>query len=56
MAAKTIKLSKIKAAALANPKVKSEYEALKDEFQMDRLLILMRKASDLTQQELADSL
>jgi transcriptional regulator with XRE-family HTH domain len=54
MTAKTIKLSEIRAKALANPKVKAEYEALKDEFQMARLLILMRKASGLTQQELAD--
>jgi hypothetical protein len=56
MTAKTIKLSEIRAKALTNPKVKSEYESLKDEFQMVRLLILMEQASDLTQQELADPL
>jgi transcriptional regulator with XRE-family HTH domain len=54
MTAKTIKLSEIKEKALANPEVKAEYDALKDEYQMARLLILMRKASGLTQQELAD--
>jgi transcriptional regulator with XRE-family HTH domain len=54
MAAKTIKLSEIKAKALAKPEVKAEYEELRDEFQMARLLILMRKAAGFTQQELAD--
>jgi transcriptional regulator with XRE-family HTH domain len=54
MATKTIKLSEIKAKALAKPEVAAEYEALRDEFQMARLLILMRKASGFTQQELAD--
>jgi transcriptional regulator with XRE-family HTH domain len=54
MAAKTIKLSEIRKRILAQPDVESEYEALRDEFQMARLLILMRKASGFTQQELAD--
>jgi transcriptional regulator with XRE-family HTH domain len=54
MAAKTIRLSEIKAKALAKTEVMTEYEALKGEFQMARLLILMRKASGFTQQELAD--
>jgi transcriptional regulator with XRE-family HTH domain len=54
MAAKTIKLSEIRAKALAKPKVKAAYEELKDEFQMARLLILMRQAAGFTQQELAD--
>jgi transcriptional regulator with XRE-family HTH domain len=54
MAPKTIKLSKVREKALAKPDVAAEYEALRDEFQMARLLILMRKASGFTQQELAD--
>jgi transcriptional regulator with XRE-family HTH domain len=54
MAAKTIKLSEIKAKAFAKPEVMTEYEVLRGEFQMARLLILMRKASGFTQQELAD--
>jgi hypothetical protein len=54
MTAKTIKLSEIKEKALSKPEVKAEYDALKDEYKMARLLILMRKASGLTQQELAD--
>ncbi len=54
MATKTIKLSEIRAKSLAKPEVAAEYEALRDEFQMARLLILMRKASGFTQQELAD--
>jgi DNA-binding XRE family transcriptional regulator len=54
MTAKTIKLSDIRTKALAQPDVQAEYEALRDEFQMARLLILMRKAAGFTQQELAD--
>jgi transcriptional regulator with XRE-family HTH domain len=54
MAAKTIKLSEVRAKVLAKPDVAAEYEAMRDEFQMARLLILMRKASGFTQQELAD--
>ncbi len=54
MAAKTIELGEVRAKALANPEIQVEYEALRDEFQMARLLILMRKAAGFTQQELAD--
>lgn len=41
MAIKTIKLSVIKAKVLAKPGVTAEYEALRNEYQMARLLILM---------------
>jgi DNA-binding XRE family transcriptional regulator len=54
MTVKTIKLDDIRAKVLANPEAQAEYEALRDEFQMARLLILMRRAAGFTQQELAD--
>jgi transcriptional regulator with XRE-family HTH domain len=54
MTVKTIKLDEIRAKVLANPEAQSEYETLRDEFQVARLLILMRKAAGFTQQELAD--
>jgi transcriptional regulator with XRE-family HTH domain len=49
-----ISLNEIRTKALANPEIKAEYDALEDEFQIARLLIMMRKNSGLTQQELSD--
>jgi DNA-binding XRE family transcriptional regulator len=53
MPAKTIPLSEVVAKSLTNPSVKAEYEALREEFQIAQLIIDMRKAAKLTQQELA---
>ncbi len=54
MSAKTIPLSKVVAKSLSDPAIKKEYEALAEEFQIAQLIIDMRKAAKLTQQELAD--
>jgi DNA-binding XRE family transcriptional regulator len=54
MPAKTILLSEVVAKSLSDPAVKKEYEALAEEFQIAQLIINMRKAARLTQQELAD--
>ena len=54
MPAKTIPLAEVVAKSLSNPAVKREYDALTEEFQIAQLIIDMRKAAKLTQQELAD--
>ncbi|MBA3920880.1 MAG: helix-turn-helix transcriptional regulator [Nostocaceae cyanobacterium] len=54
MSAKTILLAEVVAKSLSNPGVRKEYEALAEEFQVAQLIIDMRKAAKLTQQELAD--
>ena len=54
MSAKTSPLSEVVAKSLSDPAVKKEYEALAEEFQIAQLIIDMRKAAKLTQQELAD--
>jgi hypothetical protein len=46
MAAMTLKLSDIKEKALADPDVRAEYEALREEFNVARLSILRRRISD----------
>jgi DNA-binding XRE family transcriptional regulator len=53
MPSKTIPLAEVVAKSLSNPSVKAEYEALREEFQIAQLIIDMRKAAKLTQQELA---
>ncbi len=53
MPAKTIPFSEVLAKNLSNPSFKAEYEALREEFQVAQLIIDMRKAAKLTQQELA---
>jgi transcriptional regulator with XRE-family HTH domain len=53
MPARTIPLSEVVAKTLQNPAVRKEYEALAEEFQIAQLIIDMRKAAKLTQQELA---
>jgi transcriptional regulator with XRE-family HTH domain len=40
--------------ALANPAVKTAYDALEEEYALARALILARQASGLTQEELAE--
>ena len=54
MPPKTIPLSKVVAESLSNPGVSAEYEALRQEFQIAQLIIEMRNAAKLTQQELAN--
>jgi transcriptional regulator with XRE-family HTH domain len=54
MPAKTISLAEVVAASLSSPSVRAEYEALREEFQIAQLIIDMRKAAKLTQQELAN--
>jgi transcriptional regulator with XRE-family HTH domain len=54
MPAKTIPLTEVVAKSLSNPAFKKEYEALAEEFQIAQLIIDMRKAAKLTQQELAN--
>ncbi len=54
MSAKTIPLSEVVSKSLSDPAVKKEYQALTEEFQIAQLIIDMRKAAKLTQQELAD--
>ncbi len=54
MPAKTIPLAEVVAKSLSNPAVRQEYEALREEFQIAQLIIDMRKAAKLTQQELAN--
>ncbi len=48
------KLQQLKKRALQNPKVKREYEALEDEFDMIDKLLKMRVAAGLTQEQLAE--
>ncbi|MEI8265641.1 MAG: helix-turn-helix transcriptional regulator [Betaproteobacteria bacterium] len=48
---KTLKL--LKAAMLANPQTRSEYEALADEFEMVRELISARTKAGMTQEQVA---
>jgi predicted transcriptional regulator len=52
MAGKTHK--EVLERALADEEFRREYEALKPEFELRRALILLRKGSNMTQQELAD--
>ena len=54
MPAKTILLAEVVAKSLNNPAIRQEYEALREEFQIAQLIIDMRKAAKLTQQELAN--
>ena len=54
MTAKMITLEEVKKRALSNPEVLKEYEALRTEFQIARMVIAMRQAAKLTQQEFAD--
>jgi transcriptional regulator with XRE-family HTH domain len=54
MPAKTIPLAEVVAKSLNNPALRQEYEALREEFQIAQLIIDMRKAAKLTQQELAN--
>ncbi len=54
MPAKIIPLAEVVAKSLSNPAVRQEYEALREEFQIAQLIIDMRKAAKLTQQELAN--
>jgi transcriptional regulator with XRE-family HTH domain len=42
--------------ALADEKVRREYEALKPEFELRRALIYLRKSLKMTQQELAETI
>jgi DNA-binding XRE family transcriptional regulator len=55
MPAKTIPLAEVVAKSLSNPAIKKEYEAFAEEFKVAQLIIDMRRAAKLTQQELADS-
>lgn len=43
----------VKKRLLSDPKVKAEYDALDDEFRILRLLMDMRRAARVTQEELA---
>ena len=54
MTAKMIGLDEVKKRALSKPEVLKEYEALRTEFQIARMVIAMRQAAKLTQQEFAD--
>ena len=54
MVAKMISLDEVKKRALSKPEVLKEYEALRTEFQIARMVIAMRQAAKLTQQEFAD--
>ena len=54
MTAKMISLDEVKKRALSKPEVLKEYEALRTEFQIARMVIAMRQAAKLTQQEFAD--
>ena len=49
-------LTELKAKALENKAVKHEYEALGYEFELINELIEMRKASGLTQEEIANKM
>jgi hypothetical protein len=46
MADMTLKLSEIREKALADPDVRAEYEALREEFKVAQLSILRRRISD----------
>ena len=54
MTAKMISLEEVKKRALSKPEVLKEYTALRTEFQIARMVIAMRQAAKLTQQEFAD--
>lgn len=42
--------------ALSDPRVRTEYEALEDDYQLKRRLIAMRKTAGLTQEQMAEKL
>lgn len=44
----------VRASVLADPEVRTEYEALEDEFDLARTVIALRSESGLTQRELAE--
>ncbi|KAA1195139.1 helix-turn-helix domain-containing protein [Photorhabdus heterorhabditis] len=46
-------LKSLKSQALANPDVKSEYDALEPEFELINTLLRMRRAAGLTQNQVA---
>jgi DNA-binding XRE family transcriptional regulator len=46
-------LQQLKARALQNEEVRSEYDALQDEFELINKLLTMRTTAGLTQEELA---
>lgn len=48
--------AKFKKKALANPKVKKEYDALAAAFDMKRQMIALRKDAGLTQEQMAELL
>lgn len=54
MAANTVVWDDVKEQILANPDVKSEYEALRDEFTLAQQAIALRTASGLSQREFSD--
>lgn len=50
----TIPWKSVRDSVLANPEVRAEYDALKDEFDLARTVIALRSESGLTQRELAE--
>ena len=56
MPSKTIPLSQVLESSLSNPSIRAEYDALAEEFEVAQMIVDMRKAARLTQQELADRL
>jgi transcriptional regulator with XRE-family HTH domain len=53
---KTIPLSQVLENSLSDPTIRAEYDALAEEFEIAQMIVDMRKAAKLTQQELADRL
>lgn len=51
-----MELKQLKAQALANPEVKLEYDRLESEFRLIDELLSMRRASGLTQQQVASAM
>lgn len=53
---KLVNYTEAKERLLADPKIKAEYDALEEEFRPLRILAEMRRASQLTQAQLAEKM
>ena len=56
MAPKTVAWDEVREQILADPKVKSEYDALEDEFTLAQQTISLRTSTGLSQREFSDQL
>jgi transcriptional regulator with XRE-family HTH domain len=54
MAAKTISFESVRDELLKDPKIKDEYDKLKDEFDIARQIIALRKERGMNQRDFAD--